>query len=118
MAVGRVVYGRVPHYFLDGKPVSKAEYDRAFPSKIKEVLESGQVADGHRPGCWPMVSDALAVHPTQIGEAHDRARRAGVPTEFTGQGQPIFTSQVHRRDYARKVEGRVVDRNACYGDPC
>lgn len=113
----RIVYGRINQYFLDGKQVSEAVYRASVESKIQEVLETGQIARGHHSAGWPMVSDAMAVHPDQIGEAFQRARNAGVRTDFTREGQPIFTSQNHRKEYCQKVEGRVIDRNAGYGDP-
>ena len=62
-------------------------------------------------------SDALQVHPNQVAEAHALAVRRGVPTDFDHENRPIFTSQAHRRDYCRVVEGNVHDRNAGYSDP-
>lgn len=49
-------------------------------------------------GCWPMVSEAAAVHPSQIGEAKELIRKkAGVGCDFDVHGRPIFTSMEHRR---------------------
>lgn len=50
----------------------------------------------------PIKSDALAVHPKQVAEAREDAKRKGVPTEFTQDGRPLFTSSRHFREYARK----------------
>ena len=60
---------------------------------------------------WPMTSDALAVHPKQIAEFREHARKSGVPTDFTKTGEPILTSPGHRRKYM-KSRG-FFDRN-CY----
>lgn len=122
MARAKIIYGRKNRYFADDREVTKAEFDRIFPSRFHDLIHSnGSVPDGHRSGCWPMVSDSCAIHPTQAQEIFEKARKSGVPTEFrvdkgSGLVQPVFTSQAHRREYARKVEG-MLDRNACYGDP-
>ena len=50
---------------------------------------------------YPMLSDALAVHPHQVEEARDSAKAKGVPTEFRPDGRPVITSQKHLRDYCR-----------------
>lgn len=55
-------------------------------------------------GCWPMVSEAAAVHPSQIAEAKDLIRRkGGVDCEFDKHGRPIFTSMGHRRRCLRAM---------------
>lgn len=66
-------------------------------------------------------SYALAVDPSEVNKVQSLAKRLGVPTDFTGDGRPIFSSPGHKRDYCRKVEGhmtghKVVDRNAGYMD--
>lgn len=49
----------------------------------------------------PVESDALAVHPKQVEEACEDAKKKGVPTEFLPDGRPVFTSSRHFRRYAR-----------------
>lgn len=66
------------------------------------------------PANWPMVSVAAGVHASQIPEAVKVAREAGVPTEFTGDGCPIFRDRHHRRRYLR-LRG-YHDRDGGYGD--
>lgn len=61
-----------------------------------------------------MVSDACAVHPSQVAEAHADARAKGVPTEFTKGGRPIFRDQAHRAAYCKAYGYR--DRNGSYRD--
>ena len=66
---------------------------------------------------WPMESDAAGVHPSQIPEAMEAARRRGVAIEFNkSTGAAIFNSQRHRKDYCEKVRG-LGDLNAGFGDP-
>ena len=63
-----------------------------------------------------MVSAAAGVHPSQAKAAYDAAQHYGVPTDFTKEGDPVFTSQRHRKDYCEKVRG-FYDGDGCYGDP-
>lgn len=48
-----------------------------------------------------VVSDSLAVHPEQIPEAIETAKRLGVPVEFQPNGQPVFDNSSHFRRYAK-----------------
>lgn len=64
--------------------------------------------------CWPMESDAAGVHPAQVAEAMEHDRRNGVPTDYTKDGNPIFTSREHRNRYCQA--NGLYDRNAGYGD--
>ncbi len=66
-------------------------------------------------GNWPMKSEALGVHPDQIGEAREQSIKLGVPTEFTKDGRPILTSPKHRKRYAEALG--FHDRNGGYSDP-
>jgi hypothetical protein len=56
----------------------------------------------------------MAVFPDQIPAEREQAYKKGVPTEFTKQGQPIFTSAGHRAAYCRAMG--AVDRNGGYRD--
>lgn len=67
------------------------------------------------PDIWPMASDAAGVHPNQVEGVRDRARQRGIPTEFTRDGRPIFTSARHRKRYCEAVG--LYDRNAGPSDP-
>lgn len=96
-------------YFLDGREVTEEEFHRALPP----VKDDGR-GEGNRPWSRPIHSEGAAVHPDQIPEAVEDAKRCGVPTEFDSIGCPIFTSRKHRRDYL-KVYG-FHDRNGGYGD--
>lgn len=93
-------------YEIDGKAVTKAEFDVAFPDK----------AVGAEALCgWkPIHSDALAVHPSQVDEAVESAKKKGVPTEFLPDGRPILRTRQHRRAYLRAYG--YHDRSGGYGD--
>ena len=71
---------------------------------------------GHTPSCWPMESNALAVHKSQCKEYAEFAAKHGVPTEFNpANGKPKFVSKKHRKAYAELVG--ATDLDGGYGDP-
>jgi hypothetical protein len=97
---------RGDRYEIDGKEVSKAQFDAAFPD----------LPLGPQQVCFfpPLASDAMAVHPHQVEEAREDARRKGVEVEFLPDGRPVFTSRAQRRAYLKAY--RFFDRNGGYGD--
>lgn len=60
------------------------------------------------------ISTALAVHPKQVKEAMEHAKKMGVPTEFQPDGRPVFTSRQHRKEYMQRYG--FYDRDGGYGD--
>lgn len=64
---------------------------------------------------WPLKSNSVAVHPDQISEFSDYSRKNGVPTDYDGEGRPIFTSAKHRKKYCRLYG--YYDKDAGYSDP-
>ncbi len=61
---------------------------------------------------WPMVPCfASGVHPKQAQELRDGLRDAGVPTEVTRGGDPIYTSAVHRK---KALAARGLHDNASF----
>lgn len=94
-------------YLIDGREVSRAEFDEAFPDK--------PIGDGTGLCGWKELhSEGAAVHPKQIKEAAELAKSRGVPTNFDSQGRPVFTSRTHRKQYLQ-AHG-MFDRGAGYGD--
>lgn len=68
-------------------------------------------------GNWPMKSEALGVHPSQVNSAREHAKKIGIPTEYTNDGCPVFTSKSHRKRFCEHPTIRVYDRDGGYGDP-
>lgn len=99
-------------YRLNGKEVSQEEFTQE--SNLEALLEEGECLAGQSPGCWPMVSRALQVHPRQIPAVLERNRRAGINVEYQPDGQPVLTDRGKRRELLR-VE-RKHDNNGGYGD--
>lgn len=113
---GRVIYRRVydsksgeslevPEYQLDGKVVSKEEFDRAFPPK--KAGEFGTMNYKR-----PLFSDALGVHPEQIPEAMEHDKKSGVVgVEYLPDGRAVFTSEAQMRKAMKAVK---IHRNNCF----
>lgn len=96
--IGRVVFGKDrAHYFLDGQEVAESAFRESFPDRSDDA-DSGPCSLS---GVREMHSEALAVHPKQIKEATENAKKKGVPTEFDQHGRPVFTSRAHQRAYGR-----------------
>lgn len=99
-----------PVYYLNGAEVSREEFKKVFPEQKLTAAPGGQ-----QPGTWPQHSDALGVHPDQIPEAAEVARRHGVPTNFDADGCAVLTGPAHRKKLA-ELYG-FFDKNGGYGDP-
>jgi len=111
MATIKVTYDRdgKPTYTVDGKVVSKREFDRVVPSK--PIAVPGKA---HLPDAWPMISEAMGVQPDQIAEAAEHARAGGVPTDFTPDGRAIIRDRGHRRELMKLY--RYHDNHGGYSD--
>lgn len=94
--------------YIDGQEVSQAEWDAAFPPR------TGGDGPCSLSSVPPNVSDGLAVHPRQVEEARESARRKGVPTEFLPDGRPVMRSRAHQKAYL-KAYG-FHNRDGGYGD--
>lgn len=103
--------GRNGRYFLDDVEVTKAEYDEAFPDKLK--LGEEMTPGVHLPSGWPMISDSMAVHPDQIPEVLARNKRHGINIEYLPTGQPVLRDAAQKRELMR-AEG-FFDKGGAYG---
>ena len=108
---GRITYSRVGQrrFFIDAREVTEAEFTGAFPPKPLGVPFAVS------PTCWPMVSDALAVHPKQIAAAEARNKRHGVNVVYEPKsGRAILPDRNERRKLLRLET--FHDNDAGYGD--
>lgn len=71
--------------------------------------------DGTGDRAYPILSDAMGVHPDQVGVAREHAKRHDVQTDFTRDGRPVLRDRKHRKRYAELIG--MFDRNAGHGDP-
>ncbi len=74
--------------------------DEFYKTLYQRTRSTGR-AGGNRPWVQPVLSDALAVHPKQVQEATESAKKKGVPTEFLADGRPKFTSARHMKAYCK-----------------
>jgi hypothetical protein len=63
---------------------------------------------------YPMASYAVGVGISQVPEQMKADKQAGVPTEYTKAGDPIFVSRSHRKRYLKHVG--FHDRNSYDGN--
>lgn len=110
-----------PVYLIDGVEVTREVFEAAFPPRAFAPGTPSICGTPRRPGngralCHfqPILSDALAVHPSQVQEATQDAIQKGVPTDFLPDGRPVLRTRAHRKQYM-KAYG-FFDRNAGYGD--
>lgn len=102
---GRIVYGSPRRYYLGDREVTRAEFDAAFPAK---AVGGGPAVQGTT--TWPLVSEALAVHPKQVAAANARNKRHGVGTRYRRDGMAVIPDNGDRRRLM-KLEG-VRDKRA------
>lgn len=74
-----------------------------YDAEKGEVVEVERAVEQRLPR-YPIFCETLAVHPTQIAESREADRKAGVPTEYRGDGTPIMRDKNHYKDY-RKLHG-------------
>lgn len=106
----------------DGQTFERVYPASRYPKRIKVNgrVATLDIAAQHRhyraaPGTWPLWSDAMGVHPSQIEEQREQDRKVGVSAEYDGMGRVKFISQAHRKSYC-EAHG-YFDQDAGYGDP-
>ena len=82
--------------------------------KLCEMFSAGTTPGGHGTTCWPMVSEALAVHPRQVDQANERARRHGINVAYDQKGNCHIPDRGNRKKILR-LEG-LRDNSGGYGD--
>lgn len=53
---------------------------------------------------WPILSDALGVHPEQIPEAQRELQQHGIHAEFTPDGRMQIESRAHQKQILRATK--------------
>jgi len=117
MARAKIVWGSrgKKSYFADDKPVSKAEFDRLFPTKIEDLIRTQTPINTlmNTSAAWPRNSDALGCHPNQKEAAQAESIRLGVPTEYTSDGKAVLRDGAHQRDFMKAL--KMHNRDGGYG---
>jgi hypothetical protein len=94
------VINGVERFFLSRAEVTEEEYRAVYP-----LPEPGTgVPGGPSASGWPLKSDALAVHPSQIAEANERNARAGCSVRYQEDGRAVIPDKGEYRKVL-KIEG-------------
>jgi hypothetical protein len=102
--------GAKVRYYIDGHEVTKKRFEKVFPDKPLNLSGDAGITAWNK----PILSNAMACHPSQIPEMMERNRKAGVHVDYNSEGQPILRSRGDRRNLMR-VE-QVHDKQGGYGD--
>lgn len=87
-------------YWVDGKECTKAEYDKAVPSKLASFADA-QAAQIRKNAGWPMYSIGLGCHPDEIPKYQKLYAEHGIDAQFNKRG---FLRCENQKDYNRKAE--------------
>ena len=96
-------------YFIEGVEVSEARYSERFPDKNGVPMMNGISVSS-----WPQTSRAFAVHPKQVKQARDRAKRHGLSVQYKADGTCVIPTRGERQRLG-VLEG-FRDNDAGYGD--
>lgn len=103
-----IKYRKETEYYIDGRQVTKEEFDFAFPAKPIGEMRTRYSTEFNHP------SDALAVHPEQIQATSEYYSKNGIPTDFMADGRPIIKNRSHQKRLL-KLHG-YINRDGCFGD--
>ncbi len=116
MASGKITYGNPIRYYVEGKEVAKAEFDKVFPG---HPVKGGRVPNTlmETSKAWPRLSDALGVGAGEKAKAEEVFRKKGVPTEFVPDGgggySAVMRNNAHQRDVLKALG--MHNNDAGYG---
>ncbi len=80
-----------------------------------EDLAAGYMGRGHSPACWPMTSEALSCHPSQVKDITERNKKHGVVgVSYLPDGTCVIADRGARKALMA-LEG-VHDKRGGYGD--
>lgn len=114
----KIVYGNPIRYYVFGTQVDKKTFDKEHKkaARGRRKLKAGQKvgAISMNSKLWPRKSMAMGVGKHQIAEAEEKARKAGVPTEWCKEtGMAIIRDNAHQRDLQKRLG--LVNFDAGYG---
>ena len=107
-----------PSYLIDGCPVTKAVFDRAFRTKKEPKGLKRPQADqaigqgGQRPGTWPMISMNMCVHPSQVAEANAKLKAGGSTAYHKRNGLLVIPDNGQRKKVL-KIKERICRESFC-----
>jgi len=91
-------------------PMGKAPKEIKVKGRIARRSFAAESASVPATAGWPMECIASGVHADQAGDLRKCFDKAGVPTQVSPDGNPIYRDMKHRRK-ALKARG-ILDRSA------
>jgi hypothetical protein len=112
----RIVYGKPTKYFVDGREVTKKEFDAKTPHHdIKEAVGVQTLMETSK--AWPRKSDAFGVGANQKEKAEEAYKKLGVPTEMVPDGSggysALIRNNAHQRDLLKAC--KMHNRDGGFG---
>lgn len=83
--------------------------------QVHRNISAEQSGRRHMPGNWPMKSDAMGCHPSQVKEYQQKLAEKGLQADFTKDGRIILNSPKHRKAIGEAM--KFYDKNGGYSDP-
>jgi chloramphenicol 3-O-phosphotransferase len=109
---GRITYGTPQRFFVNDVEVTAEAFAAAFPPK---PVAPGDEVLAQSTSAWKdFTSEALAVHPDQVGEANARSKRHNLGVAYDKDGFAHIPDRAARRRLLR-VEG-MHDNHGGYSD--
>ena len=108
----KIVFGTPKRFYVNDTEVTEGEYRER--TKSKPVEPGDEVLTQSTTGWADFTSEALAVHPDQVGEANERAKRHGLGTKYDRNGFAHIPDRADRKRLLR-LEG-MHDNHGGYGD--
>lgn len=108
----KIVYGKggtPDRFYLNGQEVTAAEFKKR--TRVRGGRKAFGIPGGTATTGWPMVSEALAVDPSQVAEANERNRKAGVNVQYHPKTGCAIIPDAAARKRLLKLE-RFFDRDA------
>lgn len=108
-----------------GEPVERTMSVKEYETLVIDgVMSDGQdtltrdygadIFGGTPTNGWPILSDAVGVHPRQRQKAYEESVAKGVPTEFAHDGRAILRDRTHRAKFIKALG--YHDHDGGYGD--
>lgn len=94
-----------PVYSVDGKEVTEAAFLELFPDHAELFDATRPVIGGAHAAGWPMYSDAMAVHPSQVAAANARNKKHGVNVQYEPHAGLAVIPSEREKKKLMKLEG-------------
>jgi len=89
------------YFAMTDRPKSVTQQGKVYVRDVAAEMNSRKSEPGSH---WPMHSDAMGVHPDQVDQMQNTARKCGVPTEWCRKtGRAKLTSPRHKKQVMKAL---------------